>query len=144
MFCRDLEISCEEGLKGAWRRDIPPGIIIPAGIGATPKLNTNRNSNDRFCTFAIIDVIYLLFICYLLDGRIEAEERAGEIGERKVSGSVEVIAVKCASSLRYEAKLDQEIRDYNPFGRGGGGAPMRDNQGNIVSEYSYIQLRNSL
>ncbi|ELT94634.1 hypothetical protein CAPTEDRAFT_225871 [Capitella teleta] len=43
---------------------------------------------------------------------------------------------------RYEAKLDQEIRDYNPFGRGGGGAPMRDNQGNIVTDLRTIHNTN--
>ncbi|XP_052690315.1 centrosome and spindle pole associated protein 1-like isoform X38 [Crassostrea angulata] len=35
---------------------------------------------------------------------------------------------------RYEKKLDDEIRNYNPFGKGGGGAPLRDNQGNIVAD----------
>ena len=35
---------------------------------------------------------------------------------------------------RYEKKLDDEIKNYNPFGRGGGGAPLRDNQGNIVGK----------
>nr|XP_022314235.1 trichohyalin-like isoform X33 [Crassostrea virginica] len=36
--------------------------------------------------------------------------------------------------MRYEKKLDDEIKNYNPFGRGGGGAPLRDNQGNIVGK----------
>ena len=35
---------------------------------------------------------------------------------------------------RYERKLEREARDYNPFGRGGGGAPMRDDLGNLVCE----------
>ena len=32
----------------------------------------------------------------------------------------------------YDRKLDEEIRNYDPFGRGGGGAPMRDQYGNIL------------
>ena len=36
---------------------------------------------------------------------------------------------------RYEKKKDEEIRNYDPFGRGGGGAPMRDKYGNIIGEF---------
>ena len=34
----------------------------------------------------------------------------------------------------YERKLEEEIRNYNPFGRGGAGAPMKDAQGNTISK----------
>ncbi|XP_051624377.1 centrosome and spindle pole-associated protein 1 isoform X4 [Manacus candei] len=34
---------------------------------------------------------------------------------------------------RYEAKLEAEMRNYNPWGRGGGGAPLRDAKGNLIS-----------
>ena len=33
----------------------------------------------------------------------------------------------------YDRKLEEEIRNYNPFGRGGGGAPLKDEQGNVVT-----------
>ena len=33
---------------------------------------------------------------------------------------------------RYEEKKDAEARAYNPWGKGGGGAPMRDLQGNLI------------
>lgn len=39
-----------------------------------------------------------------------------------------------AISCRYERKLDDEIRNYNPFGKGGGGAPLRDTKGNVVGK----------
>jgi len=32
--------------------------------------------------------------------------------------------------------LDEEIKRYNPFGRGGGGAPMKDAQGNTISTFA--------
>ncbi|KAK3091207.1 hypothetical protein FSP39_017968 [Pinctada imbricata] len=35
---------------------------------------------------------------------------------------------------RYERKLDEEIKNYNPFGRGGGGAPLKDQQGNVTAD----------
>ncbi|XP_078318364.1 uncharacterized protein LOC111120690 isoform X14 [Crassostrea virginica] len=44
--------------------------------------------------------------------------------------------------MRYEKKLDDEIKNYNPFGRGGGGAPLRDNQGNIVADLRAIHSTN--
>ncbi|XP_074738702.1 centrosome and spindle pole-associated protein 1 isoform X7 [Strix uralensis] len=34
---------------------------------------------------------------------------------------------------RYEAKLETEMRNYNPWGKGGGGAPLRDAKGNLIS-----------
>lgn len=33
----------------------------------------------------------------------------------------------------YEAKLEAEMRTYNPWGKGGGGAPLRDAEGNLIS-----------
>ncbi|XP_027762334.1 centrosome and spindle pole-associated protein 1 isoform X8 [Empidonax traillii] len=33
---------------------------------------------------------------------------------------------------RYEAKIEAERRNYNPWGRGGGGAPLRDAEGNLI------------
>ncbi|XP_060979413.1 centrosome and spindle pole-associated protein 1 isoform X5 [Dama dama] len=33
----------------------------------------------------------------------------------------------------YEAKLEAEMRSYNPWGKGGGGAPLRDDKGNLIS-----------
>ncbi|XP_050657978.1 centrosome and spindle pole-associated protein 1 isoform X8 [Macaca thibetana thibetana] len=33
----------------------------------------------------------------------------------------------------YEAKLEAEMRTYNPWGKGGGGAPLRDTKGNLIS-----------
>ncbi|XP_042828786.1 centrosome and spindle pole-associated protein 1 isoform X10 [Panthera tigris] len=40
----------------------------------------------------------------------------------------------------YEAKLEAEMRSYNPWGKGGGGAPLRDAKGNLIS---YTQTQNS-
>ena len=35
-------------------------------------------------------------------------------------------------SARYDRKFEEEYKNYNPFGKGGGGAPMRDQRGNVV------------
>ena len=31
--------------------------------------------------------------------------------------------------------MEEEIKNYNPFGRGGGGAPMKDGSGNAIGRY---------
>ncbi|XP_047403409.1 centrosome and spindle pole-associated protein 1 isoform X3 [Sciurus carolinensis] len=40
----------------------------------------------------------------------------------------------------YEAKLEAEMRVYNPWGKGGGGAPLRDAKGNLIS---HVQTQSS-
>ncbi|NXI35979.1 CSPP1 protein, partial [Galbula dea] len=43
---------------------------------------------------------------------------------------------------RYEAKLEAEMRNYNPWGRGGGGAPLRDAKGNLIADLNVMHKRN--
>lgn len=39
-------------------------------------------------------------------------------------------------TARLNAKIQAEMRAYNPWGRsGGGGAPIRDQKGNLVSKF---------
>ncbi|KAM8787102.1 centrosome and spindle pole-associated protein 1 isoform 6-T7 [Rhynchonycteris naso] len=40
----------------------------------------------------------------------------------------------------YEAKLEAEMRSFNPWGKGGGGAPLRDLEGNLIS---HVQTQSS-
>jgi len=42
---------------------------------------------------------------------------------------------KKAEQEAYDQKLQAEIANYNPFGRGGGGAPMKDVSGNIMGKH---------
>nr|XP_014351313.1 PREDICTED: centrosome and spindle pole-associated protein 1 [Latimeria chalumnae] len=43
---------------------------------------------------------------------------------------------------RYEAKLEAEMREYNPWGKGGGGAPLRDAQGNLITDLKRMHKQN--
>ena len=36
--------------------------------------------------------------------------------------------------FRYDRKLEQEIKDYNPFGKSGGGAPIKDASGQAIGK----------
>ena len=35
---------------------------------------------------------------------------------------------------RYDRKIEQESASYNPWGKGGGGAPLRDSTGHLVGK----------
>uniref|UniRef100_A0A8C2YBD0 Centrosome and spindle pole associated protein 1 n=1 Tax=Coturnix japonica TaxID=93934 RepID=A0A8C2YBD0_COTJA len=43
---------------------------------------------------------------------------------------------------RYEAKLEAEMRNYNPWGKGGGGAPLRDAEGNLITDLNMMHKQN--
>ncbi|XP_012319100.2 centrosome and spindle pole-associated protein 1 isoform X6 [Aotus nancymaae] len=42
----------------------------------------------------------------------------------------------------YEAKLEAEMRTYNPWGKGGGGAPLRDAKGNLITDLNRMHRQN--
>ncbi|NWU36106.1 CSPP1 protein, partial [Hylia prasina] len=39
-------------------------------------------------------------------------------------------------------KLEAEMRNYNPWGRGGGGAPLKDAEGNLITDLNIMHRRN--
>ncbi|XP_042366848.1 centrosome and spindle pole-associated protein 1 [Plectropomus leopardus] len=43
---------------------------------------------------------------------------------------------------RYDAKIEAEMMAYNPWGRSGGGAPIKDQKGNLVSDLSQMHRTN--
>ncbi|XP_070709443.1 centrosome and spindle pole-associated protein 1 [Pempheris klunzingeri] len=43
---------------------------------------------------------------------------------------------------RYDAKIEAEMMAYNPWGRSGGGAPIKDQKGNLVSDLNQMHRIN--
>ncbi|XP_033495349.1 centrosome and spindle pole-associated protein 1 [Epinephelus lanceolatus] len=43
---------------------------------------------------------------------------------------------------RYDAKIEAEMMAYNPWGRSGGGAPIKDQKGNLVSDLNQMHRTN--
>lgn len=41
---------------------------------------------------------------------------------------------------RYNAKIEAEMMAYSPWGKSGGGAPIRDQKGNLVSKFGVDSL----
>lgn len=42
----------------------------------------------------------------------------------------------------YDAKIEVEMKAYEPWGRAGGGAPLRDDQGNLISDLKQMHKTN--
>ncbi|XP_077991198.1 centrosome and spindle pole-associated protein 1-like isoform X4 [Glandiceps talaboti] len=42
----------------------------------------------------------------------------------------------------YNRKLEAQIQSYNPWGKGGGGAPMKDIKGNVVADLKQLHILN--
>ncbi|XP_057179230.1 centrosome and spindle pole-associated protein 1 isoform X2 [Triplophysa rosa] len=42
----------------------------------------------------------------------------------------------------YEAKIEAEMKAFEPWGRAGGGAPLRDDQGNLISDLKQMHKTN--
>ncbi|XP_056593813.1 centrosome and spindle pole associated protein 1 isoform X2 [Triplophysa dalaica] len=42
----------------------------------------------------------------------------------------------------YEAKIEAEMKAFQPWGRAGGGAPLRDDQGNLISDLKQMHKTN--
>ncbi|KAK2849525.1 hypothetical protein Q5P01_009359 [Channa striata] len=43
---------------------------------------------------------------------------------------------------RYEAQLEAEMKNHQPWGRGGGGAPLRDSTGNLIADLNKMHKQN--
>ncbi|CAN9514679.1 unnamed protein product [Ophioblennius macclurei] len=43
---------------------------------------------------------------------------------------------------RYEAQLEADMKKYQPWGRGGGGAPLRDSTGNLITDLNQMHKLN--
>ncbi|WAR23777.1 CSPP1-like protein [Mya arenaria] len=63
--------------------------------------------------------------------RVNKNKRPAPDGTQKAMGQ--------NSHDRYDQKLEDEIKNYNPFGRGGGGAPIRDEGGNAIADLRAVQ-----
>ncbi|XP_066576815.1 centrosome and spindle pole-associated protein 1 isoform X1 [Amia ocellicauda] len=43
---------------------------------------------------------------------------------------------------RYDAKMEAEMKAYDPWGKGGGGAPLKDNRGNLITDLNKMHKSN--
>ncbi|KAL3869265.1 hypothetical protein ACJMK2_041969 [Sinanodonta woodiana] len=65
------------------------------------------------------------------------QELERQIAERKYRKAMEK-----ADQERYERKMEEEAKNYNPFGKAGGGAPNRDQFGNPIADLRHMRKEN--
>lgn len=74
----------------------------------------------------------------------DSEQASKKRYQQELQAQMREAQMRKAQSKRekdeYDRKLDADIQRYNYFGRSGGGAPMRDRDGNVVANLS--DLRN--
>ncbi|XP_065122780.1 centrosome and spindle pole associated protein 1 isoform X1 [Paramisgurnus dabryanus] len=66
------------------------------------------------------------------------EELRKQIEERAAQRRVEK-----EERRRLEAELEADMRAYEPWGRGGGGAPLRDSTGNLITDLKQMHILNA-
>ncbi|XP_035825252.1 centrosome and spindle pole associated protein 1 [Aplysia californica] len=71
------------------------------------------------------------------------EELERQIQEKNMKKQREREEKERPRGSRYDLKMEEEARHYDPFGKGGGGAPMRDTQGNVISDLRQIRRDNN-
>ncbi|XP_028289339.1 uncharacterized protein cspp1a [Parambassis ranga] len=71
------------------------------------------------------------------ESQIHQEALKQQIKEREERKRIEKEEI-----AQYEAKLEVERMTYNPWGRGGGGAPIKDHNGNLISNLTLMHRAN--
>jgi len=59
--------------------------------------------------------------------------------EAQIQEKNERMARKKLKESAWESKKDEEMSAYNPFGRSGAGAPLKDSKGKAITKYSHLQ-----
>ncbi|KAJ8395946.1 hypothetical protein AAFF_G00026540 [Aldrovandia affinis] len=118
------------GLSGA------PPLALPVHLGPHPSFSTQR---DAGTTRSRIGVFPPEREAAQAKESVQSYQEAlkQQIRERQ-----ELRRREKEESERYEARLEAEMKTYDPWGRGGAGAPLRDNQGNLISDLNQMHKTN--
>ena len=99
----------------------PPPEISPQPSSKSPQTSFER------------DTAWRSDIAHLTEERAKQELQAELLREQIAEKQAKKEALE-RERRRREAKELADMQGYNPFGRGGGGAPMRDNMGNVRAD----------
>ncbi|XP_049898892.1 centrosome and spindle pole-associated protein 1-like isoform X6 [Epinephelus moara] len=129
-----LEYSSALGLGGG---GLSPNTQ-PAAPSFPRAMDTPRSSNDA----ATVD----------LHGRTFPSDRTRSTRERimsyrealkqQIQEQQEQRRVEREERERYEAQLEADMKNHQPWGRGGGGAPLRDSTGNLIADLNQMHKLN--
>ncbi|KAM4554932.1 centrosome and spindle pole-associated protein 1-like isoform 1-T2 [Odontesthes bonariensis] len=130
---------------------VPPGGAVPSRFGnhsprsqhsggsfPEPPVHSNRPSNET----AAVDSQGVGFPSErprstrdrILSYRDALKQQIQDQQERRCLEQVE--------RERYEAQLEADMKNHQPWGRGGGGAPLRDSTGNLIADLNQMHKLN--
>lgn len=131
--------------------NVPPGAAMPSQFGThsphsqhsgssvpEPPVHSSRPSNETATGASQLQLF--------------PSEKSRSAGERNLSyreALKEQIQEKEAQrrqereeNERYEAQLEADMINHQPWGRGGGGAPLRDSTGNLIADLNQMHKLN--
>ncbi|XP_032815395.2 centrosome and spindle pole associated protein 1-like isoform X3 [Petromyzon marinus] len=76
------------------------------------------------------------------EGRRGSFNKYQEDLQRQIKDSEEKKRRERIERDRQDARLEAEANTYNPWGKGGGGAPLRDEHGNLVTDLKQMRRQN--
>ncbi|KAK6293132.1 hypothetical protein J4Q44_G00366330 [Coregonus suidteri] len=116
-----------QGARGANRHDVaPPGAVLGVGaIGERPKQSKESVLNYQEALRQQEEI------------RREWSQHFSKIQEREERKRQER-----EERDRYDAKMEAEMKAYDPWGKGGGGAPLKDDRGNLISDLNRMHRTN--
>ncbi|XP_071313549.1 centrosome and spindle pole-associated protein 1-like isoform X2 [Trachinotus anak] len=72
----------------------------------------------------------------------EASRRGSSELYNKIQEQQERRRLEREERERYEAQLEADMKNHQPWGRGGGGAPLRDSTGNLIADLNQMHKLN--
>ncbi|KFP44586.1 Centrosome and spindle pole-associated protein 1, partial [Chlamydotis macqueenii] len=114
-----------------------PNLDLPLGQAPAEQSVSNngqRNTGDRQRSIGVFSEEKKSSKVATLSYQQELQKQIREREERRRQEKEE--------KERYEAKLEAEMRNYNPWGKGGGGAPLRDAKGNLITDLNMMHKQN--
>ncbi|XP_068181801.1 centrosome and spindle pole-associated protein 1-like isoform X2 [Antennarius striatus] len=72
----------------------------------------------------------------------QGDSRRRSNGVQKIQEQQEQKLLEREEVKRYEAQLEADMKNHQPWGRGGGGAPLRDSTGNLIADLNQMHKVN--
>ncbi|XP_029298029.1 centrosome and spindle pole associated protein 1-like isoform X2 [Cottoperca gobio] len=128
--------------------NVPPGAALPGHFG--PHSPHSQHSGSSFpeppiqprSEAARVDSQVGVFPSDRSRSTRERVLSYREALKQQIQEQQEQKRVESEERERYEAKLEADMKNHQPWGRGGGGAPLRDSTGNLIADLHQMHKLN--
>ncbi|XP_059202020.1 centrosome and spindle pole associated protein 1-like [Centropristis striata] len=128
--------------------NLPPGGALPSQFGHHSPHSQHSGSSfpeppiQSINEAATVDPQVRVFPA---DGSRSTRERIlsyREALKQQIQERQEQRRVEMEERERYDARLEADMKNHQPWGRGGGGAPLRDSTGNLIADLNQMHKLN--